>query len=186
MVNLRHYFHYEMACLLEMDPEVLWWSADRESVEVGYEDGELAEFKSNLVAKTRTGLRLVKLHDDSSRRRDKAVPVRRVNPKVPFGVECETLTRSEVLAHPRLAASQDILFYRPFEWEPELAFRLAASDALHPVQSLGDMHERLGEDEVPWSHVLSMVAQGFVEVDMDDEVGPAIKVLSCNHEGYLG
>ena len=67
-----------------------------------------------------------------------------------------------------------------------MRFRLGALAAQRPFATLGDVHERLGRDEVSWAHVLSLVSRGFIEVDMTESVGPGMRVVTCGSSGHEG
>ena len=185
MERLRHYFHEDMACLLEMDPDVLRWSTE-ELANDNHEDAARAGSRSSMVAETSRGMRFIELYDDTSPGGRQVTTGRPFASKFPASVEVERLSRTELMSHPRLAASEELLFHRPRVWEPALPLRAAAMDAVQAVRDLGDLYVRLGSNSVCWEDVLSMVAQGFVSVNMDDAVGPAIRVVACNSVGHLG
>ena len=183
--KLRHYFHEDMACLLETDPEVIRWSAQVEPLEVEYDDGQMREYPQSMWAQTSRGMRHIILrhgprHPGSVPDRDK-----RPEPLMVRGRSFETYTRADLAAHPRLRTSQDILFHRSRELEPELPLRVAAMSAVSLPATLGDLHRRLGHGAVAWEDVVCLVAQGYVVVDLAHAVGPAMPLVSCNPFGYL-
>lgn len=185
MEHLRHYFHEDMACLLEADPDVLRWSAQVEPLEVEFEDGEVREYPHTMWAETSRGMRHISLHHGPRHPGPEPERSKRPEPLKVRGKAFETYTRAELAAHPRLRTSQDILFHRSRELEPELALRAAAMSATSLPGTLGELHRRLGQDVVPWEDVVCLVAQGYVVVDLASPVGPAMPLISCNPHGHL-
>ena len=186
MERLRHYFHEDMAVLLEADPDVLRWTADAEAVEAEHDDGAVRAFVPSMRAETRRGVRLIKLRDDCRRdgtRRGEG-PVR-PSPLALPAATFERLTRSELASHPRLAASAEILFHRPRDLAPALPLRVASMAALEPFPDLGAVLHRL-EGRAAWEDVLALVARGHVEVDMSFPLGPDMPVVCCKPGGHLG
>ncbi len=183
--KLRHYFHEDMACLLEADPDVVRWSAKVEPLEVEYEDGEVREYPHSMWAETARGMRHISLHYGPARSGSKPNCVRHPQPVKVRGKLFETYTQADLASHPRLRTSQDILFHRSRELEPELPLRVASMAAVCLPATLGDLHRRLGHGAVAWEDVVCLVAQGFVVVDLAYAVGPAMPLISCNPYGHL-
>ena len=184
MVGLAHYFHVDMATLAEMDPDCLEWDADRTPVQYA-DDDEAGYFVPDFVLRMRVGVRLIRLvHgpevDATHGRRRKPEPIL---PEPRDGLTFERYTRAQLRAHPRLPASRDILYHRPRHWPPELPMRVAGMFAMRAFATLGELHVRLGSSRDTWFDVLSLVAQGFVEVDMDRPLGLEMPVRSCFERG---
>lgn len=186
MEPLRHYFHEDMAVLLEADPAVVKWSAQVESLDVEHDDGVVREFRPSMRAEVQGRIRLIKLHDDSRRGPPEVAGRRRAWPVAARGISFERYTRSQLAKHPRLRTSQDIIFHRSRDLPRELPLQAASLAAVSLPRTLGELHERLGRSNVVWEDVLSLVAQGYVEVDMGAAVGPGMSVVACHPWGYLG
>lgn len=184
MERLHHYFHEDMAFLLEADHEVTYWTADAEPIDLEYDDGEVRPFRHSFRAETRGGLRLIRLRDESHPLTKQ--PRTRARPVEMLGVRCEFYGKAALAGHPRLRTSKEILFHRPRPWTPELPHRVATMAAMEHPDTLGGLHLRLGHSEVAFEDLVSLVAQGFIDVDLDFPVGPAMPVLACNARGYLG
>lgn len=189
MERLRHYFYEDMAVLLEADPAVLSWTAEPGPLDLEHDDGEVRPFTCTFRAETEDYSRLIKLNDDARKlklgRKPKRHP-RRPRPLQAPDLVCEYYTCSALAQHPRLRTSRDILFHRPRYWARELPYRIATMAALEHPATLGEIHRRLASPEVAFEDLVSLVAQGYIEVDLDFPVGPEMPVLSCNARGYLG
>ncbi len=183
--RLRHYFHEDMACLLETDPDVVRWSAQVEPMEVEYEDGHVRVYPQSMWAETSRGMRHISLCYEACHPGTEPQGDKRSAPLKVRGELFETYTRADLAAHPRLRTSQDILFHRSRELERELPLRVASISAVALPATLGDLHQCLGHGAVAWEDVVCLVAQGYLVVDLGYAVGPAMPLISCNPFGYL-
>ena len=180
MVGLAHYFHVDMATLAEADPDCTEWDVD--STPFPYaKDDDVRYFVPDFVLRMRAGVRLVRLvHgpevDETYDRRQRKEPAL---PEPRDGVTFERYTRAQLHRHPRLRASRDILYHRRRHLPQELPLQVAGMFAMRPFDTLGELHSRLGGTDETWFDVLSLVAQGVVEVDMDQQLGPEMPVRSC-------
>lgn len=186
MVGLAHYFHVDMATLAETDPDCSEWNVDRTPVEY-IDNDEAGCFVPDFALRTRVGVRLIRLvHgpevDTIHGRRRKAESTL---PESRDGLTFERYTRAQLHAHPRLPASRDILYHRPRHWPLELPMQVAGMFAMRAFDTLGELHFQLGGSRDTWFDILSLVAQGFVEVDMDQPLGLQMLVRSCFDRGHL-
>ena len=182
MEKLRHYFHQDMAYLLEADPDVIRWSARVEPFRVEYEDGEVREYPHTMCAETSHGTRHISLH--YRERRLKPNGDNLAEPVAMRGRVFESYTRDDLVTHPRLQTSKDILFHRSRELEPELALRTFAMSVAAFPATLGDLHRDLGPEIVSWEEVVCLVAQGYVVVNLDFALGPNMPIISCEPHGH--
>ena len=185
MERLRHYFHLDMASLLEADPDVRTWTTAVDALHLESEPNGQG-FTPAFRAQGADQIRYIHLVDrpvKSRARIERHAALRKQCRKQ--GMSFEVLTREQVEAHPRLKTSRDILFYRPFEWPPELPVRTSAVAAVARPKTLGDLHRGLGGGSTLWPQLLSLVSLGYITVDMGTPVGPAIIIRSVSPSGYL-
>jgi hypothetical protein len=183
--RLRHYFHVDMARLLEADPNVEMWTTDFVALPLA-DDPSGRGFKPAFRVVGKDCIRFVHLIDSpvkSGARRERHDVLReRCRTQ---GMIFEVLTRSEVEQHPRLATSREILFYRSLDTPPELPVMASAVMAVSGPLTLGELHKRLGGGFALWEQVVSLVGKGHIDVDMSMPLGPNMTILSVNPVGYL-
>ncbi|MBV8458433.1 MAG: hypothetical protein JO122_17665 [Acetobacteraceae bacterium] len=51
-------------------------------------------------------------------------------------------------------------------------------------ETLGELHECLGRDRATWEQLLSLVANGHIEIDLDDGLHLSATLLACRVRGY--
>jgi len=178
---LRHYFHRDMAYLLEADPEVLTWTTQVDPMETD-EGGIRPSFKAEHVG----GTRLIHVtHRPPGEKRRAQYRAMQAHCRQQ-GLSFEVLSREELTAHKRLPASRDLFFFRPFEFPRELPVMVSALAAAQEVRTLGDILNGLGGAEGLWPQILSLTARGYIEVDMNEPLGPDMPVRCCKPTGHLG
>ena len=96
----------------------------------------------------------------------------------------EVYSSRDLRLHPWFERSRAIVFQRPREWRAHLPLLLANSNALRPVGNLGELHDLIGGKPGDWKDLLSLIAQGYVEVDMSVPLGPKMPVVACRAKGY--
>ena len=184
MERLHRYSHLDMAFLLEADPTVTRWTADTRAEHLEHDDGEIRPVHHTFRVDTWNGVRLITLRDKTRSRqkskRDRAPPIDGPD------LRCETYSSDDLLADRRLQTSKDILFHRPRPWPRELPHRIATMAAIERPATLGDLHRRLSAPDVAFEDVISLVAQGFVDVDLNHQLGTDMPVVACRAVGHLG
>jgi hypothetical protein len=185
MEKLRHYYLEDQAYLLEVSYDVLTWTAQCEPVTCG--DGRRKHvFRPNFVVETRTGQRVIRIVKASERvdaRRSEKVTLLDRHYRAQ-GVTFEFLTDADLKASPCLPAAREIFHYRYWSCAQWLPLKIQEISMDTPPGTLGELHRRLGGAEDLWYQLLSMVAQGFVEVDLSASVGPEMPVLSTRMNGW--
>jgi hypothetical protein len=182
IIPLKHFFHADMGYMLEADPDTVKWTTDVQPVPY-VEDGEQRVFVPSMMVETRSGVRLIKLVHGSApnSRRPRTV---KVAPRPQPGMTFEIYSRRDLLHHPRLQASRDIIYRRCWELDPHLPMRLAAMTAGKPLADLGELHNLMGATPDHWDQLLALVAKGYVVVDMSAPLGPKMPVRECRSKGY--
>ena len=97
----------------------------------------------------------------------------------------EFLMGEELAVHPCLPASKDVIYHRPRETDPDLPCLAAAVFADRKPATLGDLQDLLGRNVAPFEDLISLVAQGFIQVDLRCKVDATMAVLGCCTQGYL-
>lgn len=100
------------------------------------------------------------------------------------GNELEFLAREEVRDHPHLPSARDLFFYRYHDWPDDLPRQASLLADQHRPETLGDLHDCLRPDNVTWEQLLSLVANGHVEIDLDGGLQPSVALLACRIQGY--
>lgn len=183
--QLRHYWHADMAHLLDAWPWVVSWSAERKPLPIEFK-GRQAQFTPDfeVTERGRTyALRLIwgnKTEDPQPRAQRQALRERYHD----LGGELEFLTRDDVYRHPHLPLARDLFFYRYHDWPDDLPRQVAlVADSERP-ETLGDLNECLGRERVTWEQLLSLVANGHIEIDLDGGLQPSAALLACRIRGY--
>ena len=178
--RLRHYWHIDMAHLLDAWPWVVSWTAERDTVPLG--DGR-AQFTPDFQITTRDrayALRLV--GGKESRPASKQCELR--EKCLEQGRELQFLAREEVCKHPHLPLARELFYFRNHDWPEDLPRRVSmVTECKHPA-TLGDLYQSLGEQNVTWEQLLSLVANGHIEIDLDDGLVPSAALLACRVQGY--
>lgn len=185
MVPLRHYFHVDMAYLLDAWPEVISWTVDAPPLVVPHLRSEIA-FTPDLIVTERDrvyalrlldrGVKPSKARDERYRTIDAAYRER--------GESLAVLTREELDDHPHLQAAKDLFYYRTRNWPADLPATIAAFANGALPGTLGDLHGLLGGGEEAWANLLSLVAHGFIHVDLDAGLRPPTPILALRVEGW--
>ncbi len=180
MERLRRYWHVGMATLLEVDPDVLSWTTEAETVRRFLNPEDSVQFTPHMWVAARDSYRALRLIDggDGSRERwlgrngwvrDRC----REN-----GANLMVITREEVETHPILKMAKTILYHRRWDVPEEYALRVAAM-ADHPPATLGALHAALDPDEGAWPQVLALIGQGLIEIEMSGHLAPSVLVVAC-------
>lgn len=186
MERLRHYFHADMAALLETDRHVLRWTTEVQAFQFD-DDGRDIHFTPNFQVTELSGtrfIRLVRETDFKAARRNE----RHELLKQQFGdmgMQFDVLSDVQLAAHPHLQTARDILFHRYRDVPDEMVHRLGALAAAGPPPTLGELHVEVGGDELGWEQLLSLVAQGHVDVDLAYGLTPDTPVVACMLKGHL-
>lgn len=183
MEKLRHYSHIHLATVLEVDPEVERWTTDVQPIEY-IEDGKPHTYTANFWCLEPGGIRVIRILREETKPESKgAEQHRRVRAEYGTrGIFYEVVTEDEVATDPRLRAAQHILFHRYWDVPESLALDVASMSS-NPPATLGALHIRLGGRSETWPQLLSLVAQGFVDVDLGTKLGPEMSVIACKMKG---
>ncbi|WP_156963780.1 hypothetical protein [Muricoccus aerilatus] len=183
--RLRHYFHEDMAYLLEADPQVLRWTTEVEPIDVLHDDNQMRPFIPSMRAVTTRGVRMVKLAWGKRQPKRRSAKARRPRPVDVDGLTYEFLMGEDLTVHPCLPASKEVIYHRPRETDPDLPCLAAAVFSESRPVTLGDLQERLGRKVAALEDLISLVAQGFIQVDLRCKVDAGMTVLGCRTQGYL-
>ncbi len=185
MVPLRHYFHVDMAYLLDAWPEVVAWTTDAPPLAVARPCGDIA-FTPDIIVTERDrayALRLLdrgtkpsKARDERYRAIDAAYRER--------GGSLVVVTREELEAHPHLQAAKSLFYHHTRNWPADLPFTVVAATGTTSLAILDDLHRLLGGSEVAWADILSLVAHGYIRVDLDAGLQPQTPILALQVEGW--
>jgi hypothetical protein len=185
MERLRHYFHANMAALLETDPDVLYWTTEVDAYRFQHRGRDIVfipSFQVEDVGGTRV-IRLVRAQERASlRSQEHHRLLRRLFRQ--RGMEFDVLSDAELASHPRLRSAKEILFHRYWDVPDDLPYQVAIMAASHPPATLGELHERLGGGAVVWEQVLSLVAQGFVELEARPGLTAETGIRACKMKGH--
>lgn len=182
---LRHYWHADMAHLLDAWPHVISWTAERKPVLVEM-DGKHAPFTPDFEVIDRSGTYALRLIQGESSDRPERTKRRRAlqDHYRDLGGNLEFTTQAEILQHPHLRLARDLFFYRYHDWPNDLPRQVAVVATSERPETLGELHECLGRERVTWEQLLSLVANGHIEIDLDSGLQPDTPVLACRIQGY--
>lgn len=186
MERLRHYFHVDLASILEVDPEVRHWTADVKPYQFQVGDRAISYRPSFLVTTeaTKQALRLVR----AGNRKAIATSERHQMLADLFdeiGIEFIVLTDADVRESPRLPVAKEILFHRYPGVPDEIPMAIAAMALAGAPKTLGELEARLGEPgPATWTLVCAAVAEGLVDIDLDAGLSRNTAVLACKLKGY--
>ena len=175
MEQLRCYSHVAMAWVLEMDPDVVRWSSKCSGIRVDDRD-----YTPDFVAHDRRGhTRFIRIVKTRSKKRAKVVANFRAaceSQAVLFTVE----SLDELTSSVRVKVAEELYYHRYRDWPDGLAVTAAESDA----STLGELHAELGATPENWGQILSLVANGLIEIDLNRELAADTPILARSYEGY--
>jgi hypothetical protein len=185
MERLRHYFHIDMALLLDARPRVVGWEAEAPAIDVtggatpfSYRPDFRVQERDEVycVRLLRSGTNMTpaqaERHDlvrEAYRERDEGFRV---------------ITQEELTADSALPAARLLFRERVRDWPEDLPELVVAACGAGCPTTLGVIHAQLGGGREAWHWLLSLAAHGFVEIELDGNILPATVVLSCTTRGY--
>ena len=88
------------------------------------------------------------------------------------GVELEFLPREAVSGHPHLPSARDLFYFRNHDSPGRTSARqVGAGGGEREPGDVGDLHRCLGGAKATWEQLLSLVANGNIEINLDDGAG---------------
>jgi hypothetical protein len=191
MELLRRYWHVKMPHLLDVWPHVVTWTSKVETVAYANE-GRQCEFTPSFRVTESGGCYALYLYDDRKKAASEASLVARATRheflSALFLARKERLlfmSRTEVESHPHLPAAQEIFYHRYWEWPAELPREIAVICSRENIPTLGDLLLRLGGGDFVWRQILSLIANGHIEIDLDAGLGDATPISTCRIQGFV-
>jgi hypothetical protein len=182
--GLRHYFHKNYALILDAMSEVECWTGAATSIVVaGQKPFEFTPDFFVYEATRSYAVRLLRgeLVPESPTRRKHAAASDAYETR---GQSLVIMTAAELAEHLLLPAAKSLFLNRVRDWPSQLPSAIADrwSDAC--PTTLGALHVSMGGDSASWLQLLSLVAHGFVQVDLHCGLHPQTPVTACRHAGY--
>jgi hypothetical protein len=100
------------------------------------------------------------------------------------GQSLVVMTAAQLAEHPLLPAAKSLFIHRVREWPAQLPSELADRWSGECPTTLGAIHASLGGDGNSWLQLISLVAHGFVQIDLGYGIGTQTPVTACRHKGY--
>lgn len=167
MERLRHYFHIDLATILEADRAVLKWTTELKPYQLRADDEEIS-FRPHFLVTNTTGETAICLMRGRKRRRPSMWQQLLGHAFAHVGMSFTVLAEQEVAEDPRLPTAKEILFNRYRDLPEEIPLAVATMELDQPPETLGDLADRLGPPEVEtWNLVCCLVANRHVEIDLE-------------------
>ncbi len=185
MEGLRHYFHKDMALMLDARPGVMEWTADTGPITVG-EGRRQTEFTPDFEVREEHRTYSVRLLRSGTTASEAAVERHR-------SVDAEYRTRGEFLlvmtaedlvGHPHLPAARILFQNRGRDWPENLPHAVFDTWTDRCPTTLGRIHEAAGGGQTFWMQLLSLASLGYLELDLDCPLDDDMPVLACRPWGY--
>lgn len=185
MEGLRHYFHKDMAMILDARPCVVAWTADTAPIRFEGSSGVLEFMPDFRVDEEDRTYWLRLLPPDTTR--SEATAERHGAADDAYrsrGESLTVMTAEEVAAHPQLPTAREVFLNRGRDWPEELPGAVADTWGDDCPTTLGDIHASTGGGREAWLQLLSLVSLGHVLIDMDSGLDADTPVLACRLWGY--
>jgi hypothetical protein len=95
------------------------------------------------------------------------------------------MSRSELEGHPHLESAKEIFYHRYWDWPDDLPRDVAVMVSRGNARTLGDLLGRLGGGEATWRQLLSLISNGYVDVDLDEGLGKHTAVTAARIGGHV-
>jgi len=181
METLRRYSFIDMARLLEVDSDVVFWTTQAETVLVT-DDDRTFPYKPDFQVEHKDGSRSV-IRIIAGRNGVSVPPKNREAAALHYeeqGIRFRGMTEDEVSSHPYLRDACLILAHRCLDWPDEALFVLAQGNE----QTMGDAHETLGGTEQAWFWLITLIGLGHIEVPFGMPLSRKTEILSISLKGY--
>jgi hypothetical protein len=184
MEGLKHYFHADMAEILEMDRTVDHWTARTERFEFA-DDKKSFSMRPDFMATGSGGpraIRLLKATEENERRRERHAQLRQRFAEI--GIAFEVMTDVGLANDTRTHVAKELRYHRYRDRREGLALLCVEAFQRLPKPTLGAIHVSLGGDNDLWFELLSHTSRGFLEIDLIDGLSADTPVHACKLEGY--
>jgi hypothetical protein len=183
MMPLKRYSMRNMAFLLDAWPDVVAWeSGHLEALQ--NDDGEDTGESADFLVRGKSRSYALSILDRGRSARTEAADARLAELYGKLEIGYMSLTRKEVDEHPDLPAAKDLFYYRYWDRDDQLPFTVVTLFEENRSATLGSLHAGLGGGERKWAEILSLVANGHVEIDIGQGLNPATRVLDCRTRGW--
>lgn len=185
MEGLRHYFHKDMALILDARPDVVEWTADTAPIVLG-EGRRQTEFTPDFDVQEdhRTySVRLLRSGTTAS----EAIAERHHTINAEYRKRGEALlvmTAAALTTHPHLPAALALFRNRGRDWPDDFPQTVAEAWADGCPTTLGRIQESIGGGRTAWTQLLSLASLGYLELDLDCPLDADMPVLACHFQGY--
>lgn len=185
MEGLRHYFHKDMALVLDARFTVTAWTAETRPIACECRrrpfdftpDFLVDDIDGNYAVRllqqgTTTSGRIVERHQAVDRAyRDE-------------GRFLVVMTAEESSTHPYLPAAKALFDNRRHDWPDDLPGAIAEAWEHECPITLRDIRDSMNGDRESWLQLLSLAALGYLHLDLSCPLDEETLVLACHAEGY--
>jgi hypothetical protein len=185
MEGLRHYFHKDMALILDARPNVMEWTANTASIVFG-RGRRQTEFTPDFDVQEEHRTYSVRLLCSGTTRREVA-DERHDAIDAKYRERGETLvvmTSEELAGHPHLPAALALFRNRGRDWPEHLPQMVADAWADRCPTTLGDIQKTVGVGRTTWFQLLSLASLGHLDLDLDYPLDADMPVLACRSQGH--
>ena len=185
MEGLRHYFHKDMALILDARPDVVEWTADTKPIVLGTghrqteftPDFEVEEeYRTYSIRLLRSGITASETAAERHHAADAEYRER--------GQSLLVMTAAELTSHPFLPAARTLFQNRGRDWPENLPQAVSDTWTDRCPTTLGRIHEAAGGGQTFWMQLLSLASLGYLELDLDCPLDDDMPVLACRPWGY--
>ena len=184
LVGVTRHWHQDLPLLLDADPTVVAFTADTTRVTFEFE-GEERTFRPDLEVEYRSGRVAIAILTEA----EAAEPVNVATAVVlrtfyaGRGMGFRMVTERDLKAQPQLDNARALFRHRHLTVSMEKSFLLAKAVAEGHAATLGDLHQALGGDTAAWAALLTLAAQGCIEVNLDAPLDASNPVLRVTGRG---
>jgi len=182
--RLRHYFHVDMATVLEMDPAVIAWTTETKEYSFSDKRGDIT-FKPDILASEGDRARAIRLLRAAELTQSRLAKYARLTPKLAeLGITLEIFTDKQLAEDPRVRTAKQIHFHRYRDCREGLTMNVVEVFRRLRCATLGELHDSLGGDSSLWDELLSLVAKGFIIIDHSQGLSRDTAVRTAKLGGY--
>lgn len=180
-VGARRYWYIDLFYLLDANPAVVSYTTDTRTVTFtcdGIERTHRPDVEAD-VGSRRVAISLL-LESEAAHPDNAAAAALLSTFYAERGMEFRVITDTELKSPPRLENAKTLFRHRHLPMPSEMGLALATAIAQGPLPTLGAVHEALNGSGEALVALLSLVANGFIEVDLDVPLGastPIVRIL---------
>ena len=185
MEGLRHYFHKDMALVLDARFTVTAWTADTRPVACEWRERPF-DFTPDFLVDDADGDYAVRLLRHGTMTSERTAERHRAVDRAyrDQGRFLVVMTAEELSTHPSLPAATVLFDKRHRDWPDDLPGDIAEKWGPKCPVFLCEIWDRLGGDQESWLQLLSLAALGYLHLDLDRPLDEETWVYACRPKGY--